>query len=100
MKRQYRQGDIFFVSTDCVPGKGKRQEDGIIARGDVTGHVHRISDEAKAVLIIVSGVAYIRATEDTDIVHDEHHTITLPPGDYKVFRQREYTPDGWRQVAD
>jgi hypothetical protein len=96
----YRQGDIFIVKTDSIPTEAKEQEAGIIVRGEVTGHTHRISDGAKAALMVAAGIAYIRAQEATDIVHDEHSTITLPPGDYRAFRQREYTPEGWRQVAD
>lgn len=34
------------------------------------------------------------------VVHDEHAPITLPPGNYRVVRQREYAPEQIRQVAD
>ncbi len=32
--------------------------------------------------------------------HEEHPAVPLPPGRYEVRRQREYTPEGWRQVED
>ena len=32
--------------------------------------------------------------------HDEHETIQLPPGDYRIIRQREYSPEAIRNVAD
>jgi hypothetical protein len=32
--------------------------------------------------------------------HDEHDTIAIPPGNYKVIRQREYSPEAIRNVAD
>ena len=98
--KMYRQGDLLFKNVTYVPDGIDCQKDGVIARGEVTGHMHRISDAAKATLWVAGVVAYVRAIQDADIVHDEHDTITLPPGDYQVFRQREYRPDGWVQVAD
>lgn len=34
------------------------------------------------------------------IVHEEHATVTLPPGEYEVIRQREYAPEAPQWVAD
>jgi hypothetical protein len=34
------------------------------------------------------------------LVHDEHGTIELAPGDYRVTRQREYAPEVNRWVGD
>jgi len=96
----YRQGDLLFVECDSVPEDSKLQEDGIIARGEVTGHMHRISDSSKALLMLCGAVAYIKAIHEAEVVHDEHDTIVLPPGKYEVVRQREYRPDGWVQVSD
>jgi hypothetical protein len=41
-----------------------------------------------------------RRVEGASVVHDEHDTITLPPGDYEVVRQREYQPEAPQWVAD
>jgi hypothetical protein len=32
--------------------------------------------------------------------YDMHAPITIKPGIYELRRQREYTPEGWRRVAD
>lgn len=32
--------------------------------------------------------------------HDTHEPIMFEPGIYEVRRQREHTPEGWRQVQD
>jgi len=95
----YRQGDLLFV-LENIPCEATVQKDGVLALGEVTGHRHRISDSAKAVMFMAGAVAYVRAMHDADIVHEEHKTITLPPGEWKVIRQREYIPNGWVQVAD
>ena len=38
--------------------------------------------------------------EAAAVTHDEHATIMLPPGAYRVIRQREYAPEEVRYVAD
>ena len=97
----YRQGDLLFCKVESIPSDVKVSKNGVIARGEVTGHTHRLSDGAKAVLLFsTNAVAYIRALEKTEVVHDEHGSIFLPAGEYAVKRQREYRPNGWVQVAD
>ena len=32
--------------------------------------------------------------------HEEHPAIFLDTGNYKIITQREYTPQGWQNVAD
>lgn len=95
-----RQGDLLFIKVNEIPKETEIKKDEVIAEGEVTGHKHRISDATKATLIVAGLVAYVRALKDVDVVHEEHDTITLPPGDWRVIRQREYEPDGWRQVSD
>ena len=97
----YRQGDLLFVKCEAVPDGAKQQVDGIVAYGEVTGHKHRIRPGVEAVLMLLAGVSYIRVLKkEAPIDHEEHDTITLPIGDWIVKRQREYTPNGFRQVAD
>ena len=44
---------------------------------------------------------YIEIKEEkATVTHNEHRTITLEKGLYTVKKQREYEPNGWRQVAD
>jgi hypothetical protein len=46
-------------------------------------------------------VLYVRITaERARIVHPEHHPIELPGGTYRVWQQREYTPEAIRRVSD
>jgi hypothetical protein len=54
-------------------------------------------------------LAYLRVIESTEQVETllrhlrQHHThgpIVIGPGKYELRRQREYTPEGWRRVAD
>ena len=102
----WRQGDIYFVKLDeeidsanAIPVKN-----GIIAKGETTGHAHRVSQSsiaAGALLSIVGRSMFLRSPEaGTTIVHDEHHAIELPAGRYAVVPQQEFDGLRWRQVLD
>jgi hypothetical protein len=98
----YRQGDILIRKIKSAP-KGKREplKDGILAHGEVTGHCHRIAELTKAELFDCGAGRFVSVGRDgVSIVHDEHDPIVLTPGNYEVIRQREYSPEEIRQVAD
>jgi hypothetical protein len=94
-----RQGDLLFIPSS-IPVGTTEVEDGVVARGEATGHNHRIRSRAEGILLMLGTAMYIKALRETPIDHEEHKTVTLPVGDWRVQRQREYQPDGWRQVAD
>lgn len=104
----FRQGDILLVAVPEAPeGTRVRPKHGrlILAEGEVTGHHHSVACEAGE--LIEAGVAegvpqvFLRLFETTTLDHQEHSSITLPPGDYRIGRQREYQPGELpRQVAD
>lgn len=89
-----RQGDILFVpTTDKVSESAKLRKSGIVAEGEATGHHHRIAVLEDAELYEMSwrGDLMLRVSErGVSIVHEEHHTVTLPPGNYKVHQAREF----------
>lgn len=102
----WRQGDIYFVkideeidSTMAAPVKS-----GIIAKGETTGHAHRVSPSsiaAGALLFLVGRSMVLRSPEvGATIVHDEHGPIELPAGSYAVVPQVEFDGLRWRQVLD
>ena len=100
MNTHYRQGDILLTRINEIPTAAKGQEGiAILAHGKVTGHNHQIL--AGATRFLDGDAQYVRVTsESADLVHDEHATIALPKGDYRVTRQREYTPEAIRNVED
>ena len=102
----WRQGDIYFVkldeeidSADAVPVKN-----GIIAKGETTGHAHRVlasSMAQGALLSLVGHSMFLRSPEaGATIVHDEHGPLELPAGSYAIVPQREFDGLRWRQVLD
>ena len=105
MKKIWRQGDVLFVAIESVPKGGKKRASGHILEGEATGHVHRVAEadlDAAEVLEFGEGQLYLSVSAEggISIVHEEHKTIALPVGDYEVVRQREYQPEGLRNVAD
>ena len=44
--KQYRQGDLLFVSRPSAPPSGTVRPDGVIERGELTGHAHRLEGGA------------------------------------------------------
>lgn len=104
----YRQGDVLIAripddqvpaNLDPVPLDNGRV---ILAYGEVTGHAHAVEGDVE---LLASDIAdmeerFLRVEREAQVVHEEHDTIALPPGNYRVVRQREYTPEEIRMVAD
>lgn len=104
----FRQGDILIIACDCVPQTQeleavKRDEQNriILAYGEATGHAHAIKNK-NAFLFKAknSDNFFLIVKKPAELVHEEHHTINLPAGNYKVIRQRFYTPTEIKNVAD
>ena len=104
---QYRQGDVFIERIGLFPSKLKpvARKAGrlVLADGKSTGHSHAISTPRCALFQTVAepGVLFLEVkASKADLVHDEHTTIALPKGLYRVIRQREYSADAVRRVED
>ena len=103
----YRQGDVLIVPVKALPKNlepvDREQGRVILAHGEVTGHAHAIKDQ-KAALFRDPKLAAIFMNVSADgpvaLEHEEHATIHIPPGNYQVIRQREYSPEAIRNVAD
>jgi hypothetical protein len=108
MTSQYRQGDVLLVRIPEPSREERREErqmlaeDGrvILAHGEATGHAHAI-DAALATLFQLSdGQLYFRVTGQADLQHEEHRALSLPPGHYRVVRQREFLARAATVVRD
>ncbi len=97
----WRHGDVLIASVDSIPQAATRQQHLILARGEVTGHSHRIADPDTARLFELNGTLYLDVVAAlATVIHEEHHTITLPHGTYRVWIQREYSPTAITRVRD
>jgi hypothetical protein len=102
----WRQGDIYFVKLESEPDfqAPKPVKTGVIARGEMTGHMHRVSNPSLAdgaALVRRGDSMYLRAPNTgATIVHDEHGALQLPTGVYAVVNQQEFDGLRWRTVLD
>lgn len=113
MSKMVRQGDVLFVPVKAlpVPKEGTEVKGGdrdaagrlIVQHGEVTGHAHAILEKSADVkeIILADGIArYLDAPEGATLVHEDHGTINIEPGQYNIVIQREYTPEAPRYVLD
>lgn len=111
---QAAQGDIFIRRVDALPSNVRPMptEHGryIVAHSE-TGHHHAIAESPVATVFLSDDpmVSYLQVVEATEAVEtllehmrsfDTHETIKFTPGIYEIRRQRQATPEGWRQVQD
>ena len=103
----FRQGDVLIIPVAKLPANLENvdRENGriVLAHGEVTGHAHAIKDQRAALFRDPKLAAiFMHVTGDAPVAleHEEHSTIQVPPGDYRVIRQREYSPEEIRNVAD
>jgi hypothetical protein len=85
----------------------------ILAHGEVTGNHHILEVSAPADWwkigeiaptldkpSVLAGEIFTDLPNGGTVVHDEHSKIVLPPGKFRITRQREYSPEAIRNVAD
>ena len=112
----YRQGDLFIERIAGIPSTAQKQRKSkhiILAHGEVTGHHHALEttepaewwDEreistANERPTKLTGELFVSLPAGGVVTHPEHSAVKLPPGNYRIIRQREYTPEAVRNVAD
>lgn len=114
------QGDVFFkriteeefrasIGNAVEPEKGMY----VIAHSE-TGHNHVMvaekvrvyepKEKAKDTQSRDLYALFLDVQAPTDLVHqrtyDTHETIRFSTGYFKAFRQRQYTPEGYKRVID
>jgi len=103
------QGDIALTRVESIPLEvtqdGTDKGRYILAHSE-TGHHHAVlEDEGVLYKTEDPMVAYLVVDNMANLKHykpgaDAHRTVSLDKGIYRINRQREYTPQGLRAVAD
>ena len=97
----YRHGDVLVAQVDAIPPDAAPRTHLVLAEGEMTGHSHRIAEPGSAELYQVGPTLFLRVKAPAaTLIHQEHGPITLPQGEYRVWRQREYSPREIRIVSD
>lgn len=116
MHNHYRQGDVLIERISEIPTTAEKQSKStriILAHGEVTGHHHalEVADPADwwkqgEISAInqkpntMAGELFVSLPAGGLVTHPEHSKIKLPAGHYRITRQREYSPEAIRNVAD
>lgn len=104
------QGDLAIERIEKLPrdakDERKREAGALIVGHSETGHHHSIhSKRAKLLGSSDPLICYLQIDGAyAELVHhrpvNPHEAFKLPTGTYRVRRQREWTPEGWRRVED
>ena len=100
----YRHGDLLITQVDSIPSGLPKKKDTVLLEGEASGHFHRLHGglvlEEKPTQENNYLLGYFELEKDTELTHEEHGTITLTPGKYRFFGQREYDPVQEHRVID
>ena len=109
--RQAAQGDVLITRIDKMPKEViQARADGgkfIVAHSE-TGHHHTVKERPGVKYFTGKdpAIAYLEVIDSVEVAlehersFDTHESLLLKGGTYEIRRQQEYTPEGWRRVAD
>jgi len=85
--KYYRHGELSFHPLEVLPlslEKVPARKDFVLARGEATGHTHRLVFEEGDVDIFMDqeGNYILNVIREAQLTHPEHKPITLSPGIY------------------
>ena len=106
-KLTYQHGDVLCFRLEAMP-KGLKSvppktHRHVLAEGEVTGHAHVICDLEHCDLYAGENEAlYLEVRSAVNLTHEEHKTLTIEPGAYRIGRVREVDPfaEEIRRVSD
>lgn len=101
----YRHGDVVIKEVEKLPRGLKKKADNVVAYGEATGHNHKLVELDLGTLDVFQGKdgkIYFTATQQVNIQHQEHKTITIDPGSFIIEIERERDPflEQIKQVID
>lgn len=93
-----RQGDVYVIPVEDIPEDAIALERDagrvVLAYGEVTGHAHAIAAEGATLLRTTEGERFLRIVgAPAPLIHEEHATLEVAPGTYRIVTQREWTDD-------
>ena len=103
----FQQGDVILEEVVFLPITAKKvkvEKEIVLAEGEVTGHKHTITVDNPELIELYEkdGQLFVKAKDNFNVLHQEHNTITVPQGIWKVRKVREYDhfEEEVRQVKD
>lgn len=97
----FRHGDVLIQTVAELPKNVRRLGHRTLAHGELTGHSHQIRETDRVTLWQTTAELFLQVeSAHATVIHEEHAAIELPQGLYRVWRQREYTPERIVVVRD
>ena len=96
-----QQGDVLFFQVAELPDNVNAKDSprpGLVtfAEGEATGHHHSCVVDADAPAVRLyeddQGTLYCEVDKTAEVTHQEHGTVTLEPGSYRIGIVREVDP--------
>ena len=83
-----RHGDVDLIPCSEIPKEAKIKKDGEVMHGE-NGHSHRLIN---GLLYIADGRKFVKSTNETYLIHEEHRKTLVPEGLYEVMQEIEFDP--------
>ena len=108
-EKKWRHGDVYGIASDVdavnLAANGKIIDNGILAYGEVTGHMHEIdADPCMYQRYELGGKKYLLVVAEggVSIKHAEHGTGIIPKGiwEERIDREFDYLSHSFRPVYD
>lgn len=86
---------------NLIPKSAKRKPNNHLAEGEATGHYHAATAPSVE-LFEYDGGLILAAPDGTEVTHQEHATILVPPGvwDRSIVREYDHFEEEIRDVVD
>ena len=87
----YQQGDVLIEKAREIPAGVKKKGDFVLVEGEVTGHAHRVMPQGDLITVYEKdGQLFVKAKKSFCVTHEEHKTIEVPDGTYRIRKVKEY----------
>lgn len=83
----FQTGDLLYFKEKKLP-KGKSVKSGELLKSATTGHAHVVKNGQ--VRKASDGTLWIKVEKEAALHHEEHKSILLPKGFYRVQQVKEY----------
>ena len=99
-RMMYRHGDLLITKINAIPEDTVQINDKIIAEGEISGHKHKIFGSAQVHIrpsfidrpINENSEVWFNAFDEIKLGHEEHKTLEIPKGVYKVTKEQQFDP--------
>jgi len=92
MSKFLHQGDITFIKVADVDIESEKHDGSfIVGFGEATGHHHRVTvqNPQDMEIVKVADGFILRVKSKATITHEEHKSLILSPGTYRIGHERE-----------